>query len=114
MVLAGALPLLVFYVAVEWTLSQLGGFDPRFDLLLMVQILGFLAFVIAFAFHRKYPNRFLTHAHLFLVIVFWFSGHLLSESFNLSMPVLVLLVIGSAMATIFAVGHGLARADYLL
>ena len=114
MVLAGALPLLVFYLAVEWTLSQLGGFDPRFDLLLMAQILGFLAFVIAFAFRRKYPNRFLTHAHMFLVMMFWFAGHHLSDSFDLGMPVLVLLVIGSAVATVFAVGRGLARADYLV
>ncbi len=113
-VLAGALPLLVFYVAVEWTQSQLGSFDPRFDLLLKVQILGLLAFVIAFAFRRKYPNRFLTHVHLYLAMTFWFAGHQLSDSFELGMPVLVLLVIGSALATVFAVGHGLARADYLL
>ena len=114
MVVGGALPLLAFFLAVEMVHSLLSAGAARFEFLLKVQIFAFVAFAIAHAFRRKYPNRFLTHAPIFLVITFWFTGPDLAYWLDFGTPILALLVVGSAMTAIFGVGHGLARADYLL
>ncbi len=114
MVVGGALPLLAFFLAVETVQSLLSAGAPRFEFLLKIQILAFLAFVVAYAFRRRYPNRFLTNVPTFLVIVFWFTGPDLAYWLDFGTPILALLVVGSAMTAILVVGHGLARADYLL
>ena len=113
MVLAGSVPLLAFFLAVEMVQFLLNYGDPQFEFLLKVQILAFLAFVMAYAFRRKYPNRFLTFGHAYLAMIFWFGGHDTLYRLDFGTPILVLLLIGSAMAAIIWVGHGLARADYL-
>ncbi len=114
MVVAGALPLLAIFLAVEAIQSVLTGAEPRYDPLLESQILAFLALGLAYAFRRTYPNRFLTHVHLVNVVMLWRLGEELSRWFDMGMPLLVLLVIGCAIAAIYAVGHSLARANYVL
>ena len=113
-ILAGSLPLLGFFMATETVWSRLREEAPRFDLLLESQILAFLALGCAYAFRRTYPNRFLTHAPIPVAILLWGFGPLLMSPFDFGLPVLVLLAAGSAVAAVYAVGHGLARARYLL
>ena len=114
MVYAGALPLLGFFLAVEMVQSLMGNGSPRFETLLQAQVLAFTALAMAYAFRRRYPNGVLTHVHLVLVIALWFFGGRLLHWVELGVPMWVLLVVGSAVAAIYLVGHGLARADYRL
>ena len=113
-ILAGSLPLLGFFMATETVWSRLREEAPRFDLLIESQVLAFLALGCAYAFRRTYPNRFLTHAPIPVAILFWGFGPLLTSSFDFGLPVLALLAAGGAVAAVYAVGHGLARARYLL
>ena len=115
MVLTGLLPLFAFFLAVETVQVLLGRGDPRFDVLLMAQTLAFLAFGIEYAFRRKYPtHRFLAHASMLVWMHLWFLGPDLFSWLDPGLPVLALLVAGSAAAAVGVVSHGLARARYLL
>ena len=105
-------------MAIEPVWSALRGEGWRFDLLVEIQVMAFLLLGLTYAFIRKHPTYFSTDGRYLVPLTFWGWTQVPFDFFrldylDLATPLLVPLLIGAAVAAVCAVGHSLARSDYL-
>ena len=119
-VVAGALPMLAFLLAAEAIRSMVGGGSASFEPLLVAQIAAFGLLALCFTFRDQFPNEraeFLTAVLLLTILVIWLRSYqpfLEPLQFGPGAYVVIVLALAvSAVAAVFAVGWGLARADHL-
>ena len=119
-IVAGALPMLAFLLAAEATRSLVGGGSASYEPLLVAQMAAFGLFALCFSFRGQFPNEranLLTALLLLAGLVIWLRAYrpFVEElQFGLgAYAVAALAVTASAVAAIYAVGWGLARADHL-
>ena len=126
-ILAGALPMLAFLLALEAVRSSVTGVRPLFELLLIAQVLAFGLIVCCFAFRERFRNRIedtvLGGASVSVLVLWvWCYFVFLSDEAELAIEVqfgleayanATLVLLASALLALFAVSRGLARADHL-